>query len=127
MEISRDVLFRLVKVTRKSLKLADDVNNLLIIRTHTTVADNISGQLLDVLFYLSGEKLGYKQNFLTDASVCKLLKSNMTDDDVTDEIISLAEKNRPDQTPEIFSREEMKEQFSVNGGYMFTTPEGDWK
>ena len=133
MDIQKDALLRVVKATRASIRLAKTMQNLLVDTNSWTWADEISGQLCDALFELSGEKLESGQDFLKDSMTMKILKGDMDDESVTEWIL-LKDRIRqrldgnfnyvPQPKPNIFSAEEMNELFRKNGGY--STPEGSW-
>lgn len=126
MEIQRDALLRVVKAARLSLRMAEDMKNLLVCHNSRTIPDDISGQLCDALFYMCHEKLESSQDFIRDSETMKLLKSRMSDVDVTDALIQLEKKNAI-HVPCTFSREEFNANYEKVGGYRYQIPEGDWK
>ena len=124
MEIQRDALLRVVKAARLSLRMAEDMKNLLVCCNSRTIPDDISGQLCDALFYMCHEKLESSQDFIRDSETMKLLKSRMSDGDVTDALIQLEKKNSI-HIPCTFSQEEFNANYEKVGGYRYQMPEGD--
>ena len=128
MEISRDAMLRVVKAARMADKLAQDTKALLMDRNGWTVADEISGFLDDALFNMIGEKLEPGQDFANDSVTMMLIRSKLSDAEVTDEFISIAEENKPKlPKPNLVSRDEFNAMVRKFGGYKAETPEGEWQ
>ena len=130
MEISRDALLRVVKGTRMSLRLAENMKALLINKKSGTWADEISGQLSDAVFTMIDEKLHVGQTF-EDSMTMRILNGDMSDGAVTDWIMTMdrvrrrhlnpapAEDEQP-SAPHTISKERLNELYEQNGGYRYT-------
>lgn len=109
-----ETLTLIIKATRLSLRLADDMQRMLMIGAENTIADEIAGFLGDALFRFIGEDPEMCDNFYESETI-KLLKSEMPDGDVAREIMNRQAKlpapnvNRPDP----------REAYAKNGGYIF--------
>lgn len=127
MKVSKEALLLVVKAARMSLGIAERMRMLIADGGGHTFVDYVSGDLCDALFKMSGERLEKEQDFLTQSKTMKLLTGGMTDGDVTDAFIRMAQENQPEQPePHFIDREAMRKSVRQNGGYMFETPEGDW-
>lgn len=132
MDIQKGALLRVVKATRASIRLAENMNKLMVDKSWSW-ADEIAGQLTDALFEISGEKLESGQDFYKDSATMMVLTGDMSDEGVTDWFIMKDKiRNRLDGKAEVqmpkpntMSPEKMKELYQQNGGYC--SPEGDWK
>ena len=127
MEMTRDALLRIVKAARIAEKHSENVRLMLFGSDRGwTVADEISGALSDALFILSGERLTAKQDFNRDSETMKLLHhKRMSDGEVADAFVRMAEKNCMIPAPNTFEKHEMQKLYLNNGGYM--APDGDPK
>lgn len=121
MEISRDALLRVVKATRASLRLTEDVRKALNLGKSRSVLDDISGALTDALFILCRERLRSDQNFLKDSEVYALLTCAYSDVDVTESLINYYwTPERPVQPkPHFIDQKKMEEQAKAGCGYKF--------
>lgn len=127
MEISRDALMRVVIAARVSLRLAEDMKELLIDNGPPTWADEISWKLSEALGLMCGEVVNTEDDLGDDSETMKLLTSpQLSDGEVTNWFICLYRTKHPEQPkPRFIDQEEMRKQAEVGCGYM--TPEGDWK
>ena len=133
MDIQRDALLCVVKAARASIRLAKNMNKLMVDGKCWSWADEIAGQLADALFEISGEKLESGQDFFKDSATMMVLTGDMSDEGVTDWFIMKDRiRNRLDgkaevhmPKPNVMSPEKVKELYQKNGGYC--SPEGDWK
>jgi len=124
MEISRDALLRVVKATRLAYRFAGDLQKALYMSEKPwTVPDEIAGELIVAMFLMSGEKQGVDDDFI-DSETIQLLKSNLSDGEVTDRLITMHDGIRQ-PAPNTISKEALDVLHSVNGGYKYT-PEGEW-
>ena len=125
MEISKDALLRVVKATRISMRISEDLRKLMVENTRTW-ADEVTGQLTDALFELSGEKLPPEKNF-DDSMIMLMLKGDMSDGSVADGIML---KNRIQEMlsrsdeiqqpkPQTMNKEEVQRMYVQSGGYQF--------
>lgn len=128
MEITRDALLRVVKSARMADRLARDTKALLRDQNSWTVADDISSFLDDAIFLMVGEKLDPRQDFVRDSVTMKLIRAeDMSDEEVTEEILRMAEKNAPKQPkPNLISRDKFNEMVERCGGYRAGMSEGEW-
>lgn len=125
MEISRDALMRVVKASRAAMRLAEDMNRLMVDKA-ATWADEISWQLSDALGMFCGEILNMEDDFLEDSRTVSLLKDDqLSDGEVTDALIKLYVENYPKTCVRMVNREEMRKQAAAGYGYM--APEGALK
>lgn len=125
MEIQRDALLRIVKATRSAMTLAETMQKLMSGTGQYTIADDISGFLQDALYKISGEQLSVGRNYVEDSTTHRLLTGDMCDEAVTDWFIMMDKiRNRiaVDGTiqprPNTISRDNFRELFRKNGGYM---------
>ena len=125
MEIQRDALLRIVKATRSAMALAETMQKLMLGTGQYTIADDISGFLQDALYKISGEQLSVGRNYVDDSTTHRLLTGDMSDEAVTDWFIMMDKiRNRiaADETtqpkPKTISRDNFRELFRKNGGYM---------
>lgn len=127
MEISRDALMRVVKATRVSLRLAKDIDKLLIDHVGSTWANFIAEQLADALYEFGGEVLENSQDFMKDSRTIALLTDPvLSDDEVTVGFMGMYRMNHPEQPKPCFiNRDEMRRKANAGHGYMM--PDGDWK
>lgn len=125
MEISRDSILRVIKATRMSLSMADDMRKLMVNPKGRTFADVIAGFLSDAVFTFCGEKLRIGQDFFDSRTMKILTDKRAGDDEALREIMRIYRDNHPEQPkPHFTDREEMKKQAAQGCGYM--APEGDW-
>lgn len=124
MEIEKNAVLNIVKAARASLRLNEDLRKTLGLGRGgaETVPEFISGMLCDALFSLSHERLAYTQDFAKDSITMKLLKSESSDEEVTEQFIRMAENEGcPDfkyPTPE-----EMRKAAEEGRGYFFEEDE----
>lgn len=130
MELSRDALLRVVKATRMTMKMAEDMQKLLLDKNSRTFADEIAGFLKDALFITIGET--ETKNF-DDSMTMRLLTSDMSDGAVADYIIMMHKLRKhiePEEVqqpkPQIASKESMQRMYVQSGGYQYT-PEGEFR
>lgn len=123
MEISRDALLRIVKAARAAIRLAEDVNKLLISQGRDTWADFIEGELAEALYNFGGEKLEPQQDFIRDSQTMSLLTDpELSDGEVTVAFVGMYRANHPEQPkPHFISLDEMQKR--VNAGYGYSAPE----
>jgi len=119
MTIGKDALLRVVKATRIALHLAEDTRKQLV-SGGWTWADEISGMLCDVLFSIAGETLEPNQDFRKHSRTYMLLAGDLSDGEVTDEFIRLAEANAPKMPAPILMTEDER-------NALYGTPEGEWR
>lgn len=132
MEITKDALLRIVKTARLAMNAAETMQKLMVNSGGWTWADEISGQLVDSLFILSGEHLAAGKDFNNDSMTMRLLTSDMTDNAVADWFIMINKIRRKftdedvkQPKPKIVSKEEEQRMYVQSGGYKYT-PEGEW-
>ena len=127
MEINRDALLRVVKAARMSMKMADNMRPLLVNTKGQTWADEISGQLIDSLFILSGETLKPGQGFY-ESNTMLMLNSDNSDGTVADWFIMMDKIRKrisePEQevqqpAPQVMSPKEVEKLHQENGGYQY--------
>lgn len=123
MEISRDALLRIVKAARAAIRLAEDVNKLLIGQGRDTWADFIEGELTEALCSFGGEVLEPHQDFIRDSQTMALLTDpELSDGEVTAAFVGMYRANHPEQPkPHFINRDEMQKQ--VRAGYGYSAPE----
>lgn len=135
MEITRDALLRVVKATRLSMRLAQDISKLFMDKAPWSVADEIYGRLEEALFMISGEKLGSGKS-IDDSMAKRLLTGDLDDGTVADWFIMMDKIDKRIRgitpvdvkipEPQIMNPEKTKKLYEKNGGYR-ATPEGEWK
>ena len=86
MELQRDSLLKLVKATRAAMKVNEEMRNALRLSSESTALDDADGWLKDVLFDLSGEILRFDQDFMRDSKTMNLIRSELSDREVADEL-----------------------------------------
>ena len=120
MEITRDALLRVVKAARAAIRLAEDMNKLLISQGSYSWADFIEGELADALCNFGGEKLEPNQDFIRDSQTMALLTDpELSDEEVTVAFIGMYRANHPEQPkPHFINRDEMQKQADSGCGYM---------
>ena len=91
MKLSKDTLLRIVTAAMISMTMADDMRKLVGNPQTYTSADDVFSQLADALYEISGQKLSANDNFLEDAEVMKLLRSDLNVFSIRDEIARMAE------------------------------------
>lgn len=133
MEISREALLLVIKATRAAMRMAEDMQRMVLGKGETT-ADQIAGYLEDALLIISGEQQpDGKMMDLDNSETERLLTSDLLDDDSVAGwffmMNSIREKHLAPKEglpkPQTMSKEDMRDLYQKNGGYM--TPEGDWK
>ena len=125
MEISRDTLLWVIKAARAANRLAQDTKALLMDKNGWTVSDEIAGFLNEALFNMIGEKLEPNQDFTQDSITMLLIRSNLPDGAVADEVMQLHEEHAHQQPkPNLLPKEELQAMAARNG---YVTPERDWK
>ena len=133
MEISREALLLVIKATRTAMRMAEDMQRMVLGKGETT-ADQIAGYLEDALLIISGEQQrDGKMMDLDNSETERLLTSDLLDDDSVAGwffmMNSIREKHLATKEelpkPQTMSKEDMRDLYQKNGGYM--TPEGDWK
>lgn len=125
MEITRDALLRVVKAARVSMKVAETLNQLSLEKKSWTWADEIVGNLADALFMIAGETLTPQQDFFDDSNTVRLLKSDMSDEAVTDWFFMMDRLNKrtagaeevEQPKPHIFNAEEVERMSKQTGSY----------
>lgn len=124
MTINRDSVLRLVRSAKELESLSDVLRPLTQHGNGFTSLDPIAGRIEDVLFEIAGDT---NPNDFYETKTFKLLHSNMSNEEIADAFVEMAErKGNPEQPrPHTFSRQELMDDYKKNGGYM--TPEGDWK
>lgn len=127
MELMKDALLQVVKATRMTIAIADSMKGILTTKSGWTLADEAEGLLSDVLFKLCGETLRPWEDFENDSATMKLLRSNKTDEEVTNAFLLLYRANShcPQPKPNTIDWNMFKDLYKTNGGYM--PPEGDLK
>ena len=129
MEVSMNVLLKLVKATRMADRLAQDAKCMLPDRKGWTMIDEISGILCDVLFDISGEQLEPKEDFVNDSNTMYLIRSRLSDEIVRDIFCRMSECRDLVEQPEpnLISKEEFDRMYERNGGYRCKeSSEGEW-
>ena len=131
MELTRDALLRIVKATRRAMKFAAAMQELLDEKV-PTIADRIAGDLQDALFDIIQDT---NPGDFKDSTTVRLLEGPIDDEGVTDTFIMFGKVNerlnRIEQEavaqpkPQVSSEDDFLKMYKQNGGYM--TPEGDWK
>ena len=133
MEISREALLLVIKATRTAMRMAEDMQRMVLGKGETT-ADQIAGYLEDALLIISGEQQpDGKMMDLDNSETERLLTSDLLDDDSVAGwffmMNSIRKKHLAPKEelpkPQTMSKEDMRSLYQKNGGYM--TPEGDWK
>ena len=132
MEIKTGALLRVVKATRMSVRMAKDLQALMVDKTRTW-ADEVSGLLADALFEISGEELTPEKSF-NESVAMMMLKSDMSDASVADGIMlknriqnmHLKQDEVQQPKPQTISKEEFQRMYVQSGGYQYT-PEGEFK
>ena len=114
--MNEEMVLAIVKATRLTLRMAEDMQNLMASKTKDTVADQVAGYLGDVLFDLLGEDPETCENF-EETETMKLLKSEMPDEDVAKEFMVKQPKPNLD-------RPDMRTSFAANGGYLYMDKRG---
>lgn len=121
MNVSKDALLKIVKATRATIRVAETLNKLLVDKKAWTWADDIYGNLADALFIMSGETLDTDQ-FFSESRTIQLLKSDMSDEAVTDWFLMMdrmnnriAEIRQPE--PHISNKEELERLSTQAGSY----------
>lgn len=129
MEINREVLLRIVKATRASMRMAEDMRALLVRNNGSTCADEIYGHLVDAVFLISGEVLRPGQSF-DDSNTVRILKSDMDDRSCADWFLMMDKIRKhigePEEVwqpvPQTIDPEELAKLRKQNGGYGFCIP-----
>lgn len=126
MEISRDAIVRMIRAARNAAKLANDIRRIANVSDRNNAADEIAGDLADVLNKINGEQIGISDQFCDSRTYTWLFRSAMSDNEVADEFIRMAEENKPEMPrPNTMSRVGFEELLEKFGGYK-PTAEGEW-
>ena len=134
MEISKDAILRVVRSARLSIKMAETMKEFMVGEGKPwTIADQIAGDLEDAIYQMLGEKADPKAPF-TETMTVRLLTGDLSDEAVTDYIITLNRlRNRTQRTvevqqpkPQIISKEAGQRMYVQSGGYQYT-PEGEFR
>ena len=127
MELTKDALLQVVKATRMIMAVAESLKGILTTKSGWTLADEADGLLSDVLFKLCGETLRPWEDFESDSATMKLLRSNKTDEEVTNAFLLLHRANSHchQPKPNTMDWNMFKDLYKTNGGYI--SPEGDLK
>lgn len=111
-----EMLLGVVKATRISARLAENLQGILPASQKGTLADDVFGLLADVLYKFGGERLAAVDSFdMSETS--KLLKSELSDEEVVQRFMDMPYVIMP--KPNLVSREEFEKNYSENGGYKF--------
>lgn len=83
----------IVKATRTISRLVDDTKNTFRLEG-TTIFDDVYGFLTDVLFDISGEVLRFDQDFFRDSKTIRLILSDLSDGEVSEEFELMHKLNK---------------------------------
>ena len=129
MEVTREALTKLVAAARASAKLAEAIEALLVDKNALNVADEITGDLQDALFLISGERLDGKP--FTESMTMRLLTNVDINNGCVADWFFMMEKlhnhiqqDAEQPKPHTMSQEEFRKMYVQNGGY--STPEGEF-
>lgn len=116
----KDAVLRVVKATRKSLWFAQHMKAIMSEDRADTIPENIALELVEALFSYSGEYLAPDQDLMKHSKTWALLVGDMSDGEVADEFMRMAEKNKPKmQAPILMTKEELEALYGI--------PEGEWR
>lgn len=125
MEINKYALTMVIRSTRLVHQMAENIRALAPLDGEN-MADQVAGELADALFLMNGEHMDMDEDFSTSRTSTFLFDSKLTDSEVANEFIRMAEQNFPKQPkPVLVSRDQFAEMVKKFGGY--STPEGEWK
>ena len=118
MEISIEALAKIVSATRQAMFVDETLRMLGTARHGESVPEKVAGDLMDVLFELSGEVLDPGQDFINDSKTAKLVLNHT----IPTEQVALALKKMNKQSirippPKFYSRQEIENFLETGGGY----------
>lgn len=116
MNISRDALSRVVSATRRVHNISGVIATLTN-ATSENLADHACGELADALFLISGER--GSDDFNCSRTYNLLFSSCLSNEEVADELIRMADANKPKQPAPILMTQEEYDA-------LYGTPEGEW-
>lgn len=117
MDVTKDAITRVVSSARMAYNLANIISQLVPGITDENRADMIFGSLADVLFELSKEPV--VNDFKSSKTYKWLVESCMSNEEVADELIRMADANKPKQPAPILMTQEEYDA-------LYGTPEGEW-
>ena len=118
--LNNDVMVSLVKATRNSLTLAENIRLIMSGGKGWSVADEIAGFMTDALYAISGEQLEKDQDFWKHSKTMKLLLGELSDEKVAEVFMQMAEENKLKMPAPILMTKEEREA-------LYGTPEGEWR
>lgn len=113
-----DAITRVVSAARRANNLAGIIAKLTS-STSDNMADHIFGELADALFLFSRESASVSDEFVDSKTYNLLINSCKSNAEVANELIRMAEANKPKQPAPILMTDAEREA-------LYGTPEGEW-